>query len=189
MSSSHDHGHAHSTSHDTGGKHTIDVTHAETRDSDTSDHESAKKFWTKIGGILAMVAAAIYIWMRVQPYFFDDTPSEERSTVANLEVQQVQVVSQTRAGNIKRETFVIEGVNDWSTPTRVGSGYCFYALVEKFGLPGHKTQVSYVDQPSEDDWVDITEKAEKPIRWVRHGSKGPGGTEVVQEIRPDGSCG
>ncbi len=75
---------------------------------------------------------------------------------------------------------------EFSTPTRVVSGRCFVAWVDKPGLPEHRTQVSTLDNPT--DWKDIDGAAGMPIAWVRHGSKGPGATEVTEEIRRDGQC-
>jgi hypothetical protein len=84
-----------------------------------------------------------------------------------------------------KQIFVVSE-NEWSRPTRIVAGRCFIAWTSDPSKPRNRTQVSTLAAPN--TWVEIGGAAGMKIAWVRHSSRGPGTTTIVQEIRKDGNC-
>ncbi len=132
--------------------------------------------------VVAGVAVAVIVY-----HGWQITPKELKEKMESVAKSATSSPAKevTSLPSVNRKVFTVSET-EWSTPTRVTKGFCFSAWVDKHGLPKHKTQVSTFENP--DDWKDVERAAGIPIAWVRHGSKGPGKTEVTEEIRRDGDC-
>ncbi len=153
------------------------------RASATESREATKGRLKKIApwfaGILVMLA--VLTWWRNLP--------EEKMAVDNTAPTQpgkvVVPVAPAIGNGLTRQVFAVTET-EWSTPTRVVNGICFKAWAQKFGSPREKVQVSTLENPT--TWADLDGYAGMSIAWVRVGSRGPGPTEVIVELRPDGQC-
>jgi hypothetical protein len=151
------------------------------RASATESREATKGRLKKIAPWFAgiLVVLAILTWWKNLP--------EEKVADNTVATQpgKVAVPVAPAVGNSSRQVFAVTET-EWSTPTRVVNGTCFKAWAEKFGSPREKVQVSTLENPT--IWADLDGYAGMPIAWVRVGSRGPGPTEVIVEVRPDGQC-
>jgi hypothetical protein len=123
----------------------------------------------------------------------DDKPISQNSPVSQPQapVAQLPVAPQQQAypAPVTRQV-VLASDSEWAEPVGLAGGRCYKAWTEKFGKPTELVQDTSIERPSEQDWRDVkpggysTTKA----RWVRVKSAGPGPTEIIVELRPDGTC-